>query len=212
MPASLSLVISHRSLVMGHWSSFLGPHSSVLIPFGGGGVAVVDARTATPPDRRRPRRGLAGCRQLDPSHPALVTCEDAKDESCLRRELRHGQRGAHIRTDSSARRRRTQTNSIDIKTPRLATCTRAMSAQTRARWHWLLSQECHSLFDVTLQDQSRTCWSGRVPLANCSPKYLGLRVGFANLIPWARPAAGRWTAIARSNSAAVPELSPRRSR
>jgi hypothetical protein len=41
-------------------------------------VAGVDARTATPPDPRLPRRGLAGCRQLDPSHPAsfcyLRTC------------------------------------------------------------------------------------------------------------------------------------------
>jgi hypothetical protein len=27
-----------------------------------------DARTATPPDPRLPRRGLTGCRQLDPSH------------------------------------------------------------------------------------------------------------------------------------------------
>ena len=46
------------------------------------GVAGVDARRATPPDPRLPRRGLAGCRQLDPSHPALVTCEDAKVEPC----------------------------------------------------------------------------------------------------------------------------------
>jgi hypothetical protein len=44
------------------------------------GVAGVDARRATPPDPRLPRRELAGCRQLDPSHPALVTCEDAQVE------------------------------------------------------------------------------------------------------------------------------------
>src|SRR5271157_5097378 len=31
---------------------------------------------------QRPRWGLAGCRQLDPSHPALVTCEDAEVEPC----------------------------------------------------------------------------------------------------------------------------------
>jgi hypothetical protein len=37
---------------------------------------------ATPPDPRLPRRGLAGSRQLDPSHPALVTCEDAEVEPC----------------------------------------------------------------------------------------------------------------------------------
>src|SRR5271157_2560120 len=35
------------------------------------GVAGVDARRATPPDPRLARWGLAGCRQLDPSHPAL---------------------------------------------------------------------------------------------------------------------------------------------
>src|SRR5208283_4447998 len=46
------------------------------------GVAGVDARRATPPDPRLPRWGLAGCRQLDPSHPALVTCEDAEVEPC----------------------------------------------------------------------------------------------------------------------------------
>jgi hypothetical protein len=45
-------------------------------------VAGVDARRATRPDPRLPRRGLAGCCQLDPSHPALVTCEDAKVEPC----------------------------------------------------------------------------------------------------------------------------------
>ena len=28
------------------------------------------------------RRGLAGWRQLDPSHPALVTCQDGKVEPC----------------------------------------------------------------------------------------------------------------------------------
>src|SRR5208337_1450264 len=39
---------------------------------------------ATPPDPRLPRWGLAGCRQLDPSHPALVTCEDAEVEPCRR--------------------------------------------------------------------------------------------------------------------------------
>ncbi len=47
------------------------------------GVAGVDARRATPPGPRLPRWGLAGCRQLDPSHPALVTCEDAEVEPCL---------------------------------------------------------------------------------------------------------------------------------
>jgi hypothetical protein len=48
------------------------------------GVAGVDGRRATPPDPRLPRRGLAGCRQLDPSHPTLVTCEDADVERCQR--------------------------------------------------------------------------------------------------------------------------------
>src|SRR5208282_4995872 len=37
------------------------------------GVAEVDARRATPPDPRLARWGLAGCRQFDPSHPALAT-------------------------------------------------------------------------------------------------------------------------------------------
>ena len=46
------------------------------------GVAGVDARRATPPDLRPPRWGLAGCRQFDPSHPAVVTGEDAKVEPC----------------------------------------------------------------------------------------------------------------------------------
>jgi hypothetical protein len=45
-------------------------------------VARVDTRRPTPPDPRLPRRGLAGCRQLDPSHPALVTCDGAKVEPC----------------------------------------------------------------------------------------------------------------------------------
>ena len=43
-------------------------------------MAGVDARRATPPDPSLPRRGLAGCREPDPSHPALVTGEDAKVE------------------------------------------------------------------------------------------------------------------------------------
>src|SRR5260370_710837 len=47
--------------------------------------AGVDARRATPPDPRLPRSWLAGCRQLDPSHPALVTCEDAEIEPCRKR-------------------------------------------------------------------------------------------------------------------------------
>src|SRR5271166_4225239 len=34
------------------------------------GVAGGDARWASPPDPRLPRWGLAGCRQLDPSHSA----------------------------------------------------------------------------------------------------------------------------------------------
>jgi len=46
------------------------------------GVAGVDARRATPPDPRPVRWGLAGCRQLDPSHPVLLTCEDAEVEPC----------------------------------------------------------------------------------------------------------------------------------
>ena len=33
------------------------------------GVAGVDAQKATPPDPRLATWGLAGCRQLDPSHP-----------------------------------------------------------------------------------------------------------------------------------------------
>ncbi len=36
------------------------------------GVAGVDARRATPPGPRLARWGLAGCRQLDPSHPAAA--------------------------------------------------------------------------------------------------------------------------------------------
>ena len=39
----------------------------------------VDARRATPPDPRPPRWGLAGCCQLDPSHPTLVTCEVGRE-------------------------------------------------------------------------------------------------------------------------------------
>jgi len=45
-------------------------------------VTGVDARRATPPDPRLARWGLAGCRQLDPSHPALVTREDPGVEPC----------------------------------------------------------------------------------------------------------------------------------
>ena len=43
------------------------------------GVAGVDARRATPPDPRPPRWGLAGCCQLDPSHPTIVTCEVGRE-------------------------------------------------------------------------------------------------------------------------------------
>jgi hypothetical protein len=46
------------------------------------GVAGVDARRATPADPRPPYPGLAACRQLDPSHPALVTCEVGEFEPC----------------------------------------------------------------------------------------------------------------------------------
>jgi len=45
-------------------------------------VAGVDAQRATPPDPRPARWGLAGCRQLDPSHPALVTPEYPGFEPC----------------------------------------------------------------------------------------------------------------------------------
>jgi len=48
-------------------------------------VAGVDARRATPPGPRLARWGLAGCRQLDPSHPGLITSEDAEFEP--RREV-----------------------------------------------------------------------------------------------------------------------------
>jgi hypothetical protein len=46
------------------------------------GVPAVDARRATPPDPRPGRRGLAGCCQLDPRHPALVTCAGSDFEPC----------------------------------------------------------------------------------------------------------------------------------
>src|SRR5208337_4678581 len=49
------------------------------------GVAGVEARRATPPDPRPPRWGLAGCCQLDPSHPTIVTC-------AVGREGRHAPR------------------------------------------------------------------------------------------------------------------------
>ena len=49
------------------------------------GVAGVDTRRATPPDPRPPRWGLAGCCQLDPSHPTIVTC-------AVGREGRHAPR------------------------------------------------------------------------------------------------------------------------
>ena len=42
-------------------------------------MAGVDARRATPPDPRPPRWGLAGCCQLDPSHPTIVTCEVGRE-------------------------------------------------------------------------------------------------------------------------------------
>ena len=51
----------------------------------GSGVAGVDARRATPPDPRPPRWARAGCCQLDPSHPTLVTC-------AVGREGRHAPR------------------------------------------------------------------------------------------------------------------------
>src|SRR5271157_5230627 len=46
------------------------------------GVADVGARRATPPDPRLRRSGLAGCRQLDVSHPALSTREVLEVEQC----------------------------------------------------------------------------------------------------------------------------------
>jgi hypothetical protein len=49
------------------------------------GVAGVDARRATPPNPRPPCWGRAGCCQLDPSHPTLVTC-------AVGREGRHAPR------------------------------------------------------------------------------------------------------------------------
>jgi len=70
----------------------------------GGGV---DARIATPPDPRRAHWGRAGCRQLDPSHPADLSREDWRkvvgmfrdsefmrqvDEECLR--MREAEREA----------------------------------------------------------------------------------------------------------------------
>jgi hypothetical protein len=115
------------------------------------GVAGVDARRATPPDPRLPRRGLAGCRPLDPSHPVLVTCEEAKAEACPgstsslpgAADLRHRRRSAHIRPDSSAGWCRTQADSIDVRPRILATCGGTMSGSTRASWHSRPSQECH---------------------------------------------------------------------
>ena len=43
------------------------------------GVAGVDTRRATPPDPRPPRWERAGCCQLDPSHPTIVTCEVGRE-------------------------------------------------------------------------------------------------------------------------------------
>ena len=58
---------------------------------------------------------------------------------------------------------RTEADSIDITVRKLATCTRAISASTRASWHWKPSQECqfsakkcHASFDVTLQTRPRS--------------------------------------------------------
>src|SRR5271157_4065150 len=51
------------------------------------GVADVGARRVTPPDPRLRGSGLAACRQLDVSHPALVTREDLGVEPC---PYRHG--------------------------------------------------------------------------------------------------------------------------
>jgi hypothetical protein len=60
-------------------------------------VAGVDAQRATPTDPRLPRRLLAGCRQLEPSHSALVTSGDAKVEPCPIR--------ARLKTDDLRRTR-----------------------------------------------------------------------------------------------------------
>src|SRR5271166_5083550 len=65
------------------WHGSKAGHSS--------GVAGVDARRATTPGPPLARWGLAGCRQLDPSHPALATREDAGVEPC---PLRSWQAGA----------------------------------------------------------------------------------------------------------------------
>jgi len=53
-------------------------------------VAGVDARRATPPDPRLERWGLAGCRQLDPSHTGLLTCKAADVEPYVDRGSRLG--------------------------------------------------------------------------------------------------------------------------
>jgi hypothetical protein len=69
------------------------------------GVAGVDARRATPPDPRLPRRGLAGCRQLDPSHPALVTCGVARVKRARFKSRLHnrGGWGRHPKRDAQIR-------------------------------------------------------------------------------------------------------------
>jgi hypothetical protein len=87
----------YRSLVIGLWSIVIGPRSLFVLEVG---VAGVDARRATPPDPRIPRRGLACCRQLDPSHPAAATswiCSpvyDRRPASAPGSERRVGPRGA----------------------------------------------------------------------------------------------------------------------
>jgi hypothetical protein len=75
-------------------------------------VAGVDARRATPPDLRLPRRGLAGCRQLDPSHPALVTCDDANVEPC---QQTHAQRKSKVMRKITLRKKIKSKIKIKIK-------------------------------------------------------------------------------------------------
>ena len=68
-------MLAGLSLVIGHWSS-------VRIPYGGRRWLGTTHEGRRHQIRGFRAEGLAGCRLLEPSHPALATYEDARVQPC----------------------------------------------------------------------------------------------------------------------------------